>query len=263
MRIELDAPGPDGKPVPHWFPKPAPAGLNLIVRKVGAPAASARTTGPAASSPHREVVSRQHHAPVPSAGARVLFRRPDSAKCALKRPAIRHRARGVPPGVDRPDGAPGRAGRARVPPRAGLDSLGGGPGPRRGAAHGALPPQPSAPRRWASPSAPRPAPRRPEASAVASARNRPDRPRGFVGFVGDSRASPCGAPRAARAAPRPAPRRVPLGARRPPARSRFLGHPSVVFGRSPATSLFTTASTRLQSRPRGGRHAMRSGGSER
>jgi len=35
MRIELDAPGPDGKPVPHWFPKPAPAGLKLIVRKVG------------------------------------------------------------------------------------------------------------------------------------------------------------------------------------------------------------------------------------
>ena len=25
MRIELDAPGPDGKPVPHWLSKPAPA----------------------------------------------------------------------------------------------------------------------------------------------------------------------------------------------------------------------------------------------
>jgi len=33
MRIELDAPGPDGKPVPHWLSKPAPA--VLIVRKVG------------------------------------------------------------------------------------------------------------------------------------------------------------------------------------------------------------------------------------
>jgi len=43
-----------------------------------------------------------------------------------------HRARGVPPGVDRPDGAPGRAGRARVPRRARLDSTGGGPGPGRG-----------------------------------------------------------------------------------------------------------------------------------
>src|SRR5713101_5427419 len=48
------------------------------------------------------------------------------------------------------DGAPGRAGRARVPPRAGLDSPGGAQGPGRGAAHGALPPQPSAPRRRAS-----------------------------------------------------------------------------------------------------------------
>ena len=35
MRIDLDAPGPDGKPVPHWLSKPAPAGLKLIVRKVG------------------------------------------------------------------------------------------------------------------------------------------------------------------------------------------------------------------------------------
>jgi len=34
MRIELDAPGPDGKPVPHWLSKPAPAVLKLIVRKV-------------------------------------------------------------------------------------------------------------------------------------------------------------------------------------------------------------------------------------
>src|SRR5712691_13376613 len=125
MRIELDAPGPDGKPVPHRLSKPAPAVLKLIVRKVGPRQASARTTGPAASSPHREVVSRPHHAPVPSAGARMLFRRPDSAKCPLKRPAIRQRARGVPPGVDRSDGAPGRAERARVPRRAGLDSPGG------------------------------------------------------------------------------------------------------------------------------------------
>ena len=36
-----------------------------------------------------------------------------------------HRARGVPPGVDRADGAPGRSGRARVPRSAGLDSPGG------------------------------------------------------------------------------------------------------------------------------------------
>ncbi len=35
MRIELDAPGPDGKPVPHWLSKPAPAVLKLIVRKMG------------------------------------------------------------------------------------------------------------------------------------------------------------------------------------------------------------------------------------
>jgi peptide/nickel transport system substrate-binding protein len=35
MRIELDAPGPDGKPVPHWLSKPAPAVLKLVVRKVG------------------------------------------------------------------------------------------------------------------------------------------------------------------------------------------------------------------------------------
>ncbi len=34
MRIELDAPGPDGKPVPHWLSKPA-AVLKLIVRKMG------------------------------------------------------------------------------------------------------------------------------------------------------------------------------------------------------------------------------------
>ncbi len=77
-----------------------------------------------------------------------------------------------------------------------------GQGHGRGAAHGALPPQPSAPRRRASPIAPRPAP---EAPAVVSATTRPDRPgvcsenqifivQGgppahdcFVGFVGDSR----------------------------------------------------------------------------
>src|SRR5713101_9645242 len=42
-------------------------------------------------------------------------------------------------------------------------------------AHGALPPQPSAPRRRASRIAPRPVPRRPEAPELASATTRPDR----------------------------------------------------------------------------------------
>src|SRR5712691_4228537 len=48
-------------------------------------------------------------------------------------------------------------------------------------AHGALPPQPSAPRRRASRIAPRPVPRRPEAPELASATTRPDRLGGFVG----------------------------------------------------------------------------------
>ena len=106
------------------------------------------------------------------------WRRP-AGDTARRRPAGEpvHRARGVPPGVNRSDGAPGRAGRARVPPRAGLDSPGGG-ATDGGRPTVRLPPQPSAPSRRSSPSAPRPAPRLPEAPEVA----RP--PRGFCWFVG-------------------------------------------------------------------------------
>src|SRR6266478_4366881 len=50
----------------------------------------------------------------------------------------------VPERVDRPDGAPGRPGRARLPRRAGVAAVGGGPDPRRWAPRRAVPDQPAA-----------------------------------------------------------------------------------------------------------------------
>ena len=180
LDIELDKPGE-----PHWLSKSAlaPRAQVLIVRKVGPASVSARPTGAPAPSPRREVAC-----PAPRCSSRPgrwcaswrldcpRRRRPPSANTRPPTPAgstgpsptrrggrspcwrpgsptagRRARSPRARSGVDRADGAPGRLGRARVPPRAGLDSPGGCQGSGRGSAHGALPPQPAAPRRPASP----------------------------------------------------------------------------------------------------------------